>query len=69
LSRFAGTIEAFIDHLDSASRSAKAGRVMEDLFAARVGHGKAALLLRDITGRQKGGWLAKDIKRWLKKAH
>ena len=68
-SRFAGTVEAMVDHLDSASRSAKAGRVMEDLFAARVGHGKAALLLREITGRQKGGWLAKDIKRWLNKQH
>lgn len=62
LSRVAGGIEALVDHLDSARRSSLAKRVMDDLFAARVGHGKAALLLRDITGRQKGGWLAKDIK-------
>jgi poly-gamma-glutamate synthase PgsB/CapB len=68
-SRVAGFFEALIDHLDSASRSKKAAQVMDDLFAARVGHGKAALLLRDITGRQKGGWLAKDIKKRLNKLH
>jgi gamma-polyglutamate synthase len=68
-SRVAGFFEALIDHLDSASRSKKAAQVMEDLFTARVGHGKAALLLRDITGRQKGGWLAKDIKKRLNRQH
>jgi gamma-polyglutamate synthase len=67
--KVASAIEATVDHLDSARRSRIAGRVMQDLFAARVGHGRAALLLRDITGRQKGGWLAKDLKAWFAKRH
>jgi hypothetical protein len=40
---------------------------MGDLFAARVGHGQAAILLRDVTGRSKGGWLYKDLKKWWAK--
>lgn len=66
-SKIAGFVEAAIDHIDSARRSRHADLVMQDLFASRVGHGKAALLLREVTGRQKGGWLAKDLKRWLAK--
>jgi hypothetical protein len=57
-------VEAWVDHLDSARRSKFAGRVLVDVFAARIGHGRAALLLREVTGRQKGGWLLKDLKRW-----
>ncbi|HEU4582984.1 MAG TPA: capsule biosynthesis protein CapB [Polyangiaceae bacterium] len=60
-------VEAWVDHLDSARRSKFAGRVLVDLFAARIGHGRAALLLREVTARQKGGWLLKDIKRWKAK--
>ncbi len=67
LAKAAAIVEAAVDHLDSAQRSRLAGKVMQDLFASRVGHGKAALLLRDVTGRQKGGWLAKDLKHWLAK--
>lgn len=67
VAKLLGFIEASVDHLDSARRSRFAHRVMQDLFAARVGHGRAALLLRDITGRQKGGWLHKDLKRWMAK--
>jgi gamma-polyglutamate synthase len=69
LSRIAGAVEATVDHLDSARRSRVAERVMQDLFAERVGHGRAALLLREITARQKGGWLAKDLKKWFAKRH
>jgi hypothetical protein len=65
--RVLGYVEAWVDHLDSARRSSFAGRVLVDLFAARIGHGRAALLLREVTARQKGGWLLKDIKRWASK--
>jgi len=65
--RILGYVEAWVDHLDSARRSKFAGRVLVDLFAARIGHGRAALLLREVTARQKGGWLLKDIKRWKAK--
>lgn len=60
-------VEAWVDHLDSARRSKLAGRVLVDLFAARIGHGRAALLLREVTARGKGGWLLKDLKRWASK--
>jgi poly-gamma-glutamate synthase PgsB/CapB len=66
MDRVLGGFEDLVDHLDSAGRSRSAGLVMSELFAARVGHGRAALLLRELTGRQKGGWLAKDLKKWWK---
>jgi hypothetical protein len=59
-------VEQFVDHMDSVRRTRWARIVMEDLFAMRIGHGRAALLLREIVGRQKGGWLAKDLARWRK---
>ncbi|WP_437936313.1 capsule biosynthesis protein CapB [Sorangium sp. So ce341] len=60
-------IEQFVDHLDSVRRTRWAKIVMNDLFAMRIGHGQAALLLREIVGRQKGGWLAKDLAKWVEK--
>ncbi len=67
LARALGYVEAWVDHYDSARRSKFAARVLLDLFAARIGHGRAALLLREVTARQKGGWLLKDLKRVLAK--
>lgn len=60
-------VEQLFDHLDSVRRTNTANTVMGDLFAARVGHGQAAILLRDVTGRSKGGWLYKDLKKWWAK--
>jgi hypothetical protein len=34
---------------------------MNDLYARRIGHGRAALLMRGVVSRTKGGWLAKDV--------
>ena len=62
--RVLSRVEAFVDHLDSVRRTRLAAKVMGDLFTRRVGHGQAALLLREVTGRQKGGWLAKDLAKW-----
>ncbi|AKT36952.1 capsule biosynthesis protein CapB [Chondromyces crocatus] len=56
-----GRLEQGVDHLDSVRRTYRARRVMNDLFAQRVGHSGAALLLREIVGRGKGGWLYKDV--------
>ncbi|WP_242515455.1 hypothetical protein [Sorangium cellulosum] len=58
-------VEQLVDHLDSVRRTRWAKVVMDDLFAMRIGHGRAALLLREIVARQKGGWLAKDIAKWV----
>jgi poly-gamma-glutamate synthase PgsB/CapB len=54
-------VEQLVDHLDSVRSRRNATQIMEDLFAGRVGHDRAALLFRDLTARQKGGWLAKDL--------
>ena len=58
-------VERFVDHLDSVRRTRAARRIMADLLTRRVGHGRAALLLREVVGRQKGGWLAKDLRAWV----
>jgi len=58
-------VERFVDHLDSVRRTRAVRRIMADLFARRVGHGRAALLVREVVGRQKGGWLAKDLRGWV----
>jgi poly-gamma-glutamate synthase PgsB/CapB len=65
--RVMNQVEQLFDHLDSVRRTNTARTVMDDLYAARVGHGQAAILLRDVTGRSKGGWLYKDFKKWWTK--
>lgn len=58
-------VEPLLDHLDSVRRRRHATRIMSDLFEGRLGQGRAALLMRDLVAREKGGWLAKDVKKWL----
>ena len=36
---------------------------MRDVFAMRIGQGRAALLMCELVARERGGWLAKDLKR------
>ena len=62
MARLLDAIEPLVDHLDSVRRSRRAARIMEDLFERRVSQARAAVLLRDLVARGKGGWLAKD---WL----
>ncbi len=59
-----GRFERFVDHLDSVRRTTWARRIMDDLYAGRLGHGRAAILMRDVVGRGKGGWLVKDLRKW-----
>ncbi len=59
-----GRLERFVDHLDSVRRTYAARRILNDLYAGRLGHGRAAILMRDVVGRGKGGWLMKDIRKW-----
>ena len=65
LERFLSKIEPLVDHWDSVRRRRTATRIMDSVFAGRVGQGRAAILMRDLVGREKGGWLAKDARRWL----
>jgi len=62
-----GRLEQLVDHMDSVRRTNRARVVMNDLYAQRIGHGQAAVLLREIVGRTKGGWLYKDVTEWQEK--
>jgi hypothetical protein len=60
-------IEPFIDHLDSIRRQRQARRIMNALYSMRVSQAQASILLREITDRSKGGWLAGDYEAWRRK--
>ncbi len=71
LDRVADTIESAIDYLDSAHRRRASQRLMKQLVAQRISHGRAAIEMRHLVSRQKGGWLAKSIRKtrlakWLR---
>lgn len=65
LEGFLSKLEPMVDHWDSMRRRRTATRIMDSVFAGSVGQGRAALLMRDLVGREKGGWLAKDTRNWL----
>jgi poly-gamma-glutamate synthase PgsB/CapB len=52
-----------LDYLDAIRRRRLAQRVIDDLVAQRVSRDRAALLMREVTQRQKGGWLRQDLAR------
>src|SRR5262245_4405331 len=58
-------IERLLDHVDAIARRRRASRVLADLTALRVGRERAAMIMRQISDRQKGGWLRGDLGRWL----
>lgn len=58
-----GVVEKWVDYLDSIHRRVKADRIVEDLAAERVGHGRAAQIMRELTARGKGGWLPKAFEK------
>ncbi len=61
LSVVLGWVEPFIDHLDAISRHKRAVRTMHELINGRIPQAVAVERLRELTARQKGGWLAKDL--------
>lgn len=58
-------LEAFMDSGDAVRRRKKANRIYRDLVGQRISADRAVLELQDLTKRQKGGWLAKDLDRHL----
>jgi poly-gamma-glutamate synthase PgsB/CapB len=61
----AGVLEGGVDYLDAILRYRASRQIMDDLAERRISHGRAALEMRTLVGRQKGGWLAKSLrKRW-----
>jgi hypothetical protein len=59
----ANWVEGWIDHLDAIFRARKARSVMADLAHRRVSTHRAAVLMRELYAREKGGWLAKALQR------
>ncbi len=54
--------ERWLDPLDSIRRRSHAGQVMRDLVARRISHARAAVEMRKLYDRQKGGWLAEALR-------
>ncbi len=50
-------IESSLDYLHSVHRRRRARRILDDLVHGRVSHPRAAALMRELNGLQKGGWL------------
>ncbi|TMM48190.1 hypothetical protein [Qipengyuania marisflavi] len=54
-------LEGFIDGGDAISRRRKADKIYEAMIAEQISSPRAALELKKLTSRQKGGWLANSI--------
>ncbi|MEZ4255929.1 MAG: hypothetical protein R3A78_09490 [Polyangiales bacterium] len=59
----AAKIEPWLDFIDSTMRRRAADGILRDFIERRSGHLGAAALMRDLTKRDKGGWLVK----WVQK--
>jgi poly-gamma-glutamate synthase PgsB/CapB len=59
-SRIATPLEAMLDPIDSMRRRRRAQRVIDDLVAHRISHGRAAKEMRALYDRQGGGWLTRS---------
>lgn len=60
-------VEAFADAGDAVRRRKAADRIYVALIAEQISSQRAAAELKKLTSRQKGGWLAKDLKEWPQK--
>lgn len=61
LDKVLGWVEGWLDFLDGARRFHEARQLMDDLVHQRISHARAAVRMRDIYAREKGGWLAKRV--------
>jgi poly-gamma-glutamate synthase PgsB/CapB len=66
--RLMQVLEDMIDAGDSVRRRKHAEVIYRDLAAQRISADRAALELRRLTMRQKGGWLGDDLSRLHKRA-
>lgn len=60
--RLAAWGEGWLDWIDSARRSRAAYQLIDDLVALRISHQRAAVEMRKLVGRIKGGWLIKALR-------
>lgn len=54
------TIESFLDAGDAIKRKKKVEQVYDDLISYRISHERAAVELKKVNKRQKGGWFLKQ---------
>ncbi|CCK82285.1 hypothetical protein [Desulfobacula toluolica] len=57
-SKITGMVEAVLDAGDAVKRRKIADRIYKDLINERISHERAAIELKKLNQRQKGGWLA-----------
>jgi len=56
-------LESFLDAGDAVKRRKKANLIYKELISHRISHKRAALELKEITKRQKGGWFTQGFKK------
>ncbi len=55
-------VEAFVDPGDAVRRRRRSEKIYQALIAEQISSQRAATELKELTSRQKGGWLSKSIK-------
>ena len=61
LASFIEAIEAFLDSGDAVKRRKMADLIYKDLAAERISYDQAAIELKALNQRQKGGWLQRRL--------
>ncbi len=56
-----GFIGKTFDYVDSMRRQSRAKEVLEDLIAGRISHAAAAIEMRAVVARAKGGWAKRKV--------
>nr|WP_275856365.1 hypothetical protein [Sulfurimonas sp. MAG313] len=56
-------VESFLDAGDAVKRRKESNRIYEDLVSHQISHKRAALALKEITKRQKGGWFTQKFEK------
>ncbi len=59
--RIVDGLEAFLDSTDAIARRRAADRIYRAMIAEQISSQRAAVELKKLTSRQKGGWLAADL--------
>ncbi len=59
VARVLDRVEDGVDFVDAVLRTRKARRIIADLVGQRISHGRAAVEMRKLNKRGKGGWLAR----------
>jgi len=54
--------EQVLEARDSRKRRIRADGVLRELVRERISHARAEVVLRDLTKRQKGGWLEREVR-------